>query len=299
MTSADVFYAALCALPPQPRLPTELGEYTDALYNFHGAVYSGLGEGPPLLRLTPEAVAPCDTRALLACSGGLDSVAALAWALRTGLDVHAVFVSKLNRTVNHRELPAFHAVCAALGLPEERMHVLTGVPNVKRTAAVRVPVDGKLKECAGKNQYVLWRMLPLARELGAGAVMFGDDFEDAMHASDHFSDTRQSFELFMPVAVAVLGRPLLHKALPGSLYSKRARIEYLWQHAPEVLPLTASCYQSARNFRRMVIANKMSPNMCGKCFKCLRNLALFKELKLSWDDGREPPAFVRDDTQRL
>ena len=215
---------------------------------------------------------------------GLDSVAALGWALRTGLEVHAVFVDKLNRTVNHRELPAFHAVCAALRLPVERRHVLTGVPHVKRTAVVRVPRDGKLKECAGKNQYVLWRMLPLARELGAGAVMFGDDFEDAGPAPDHFSDTRQSFELFMPVAAAVLGRPLLHKALPESLHSKRARIEYLWQHAPEVIPLTASCYQSARNVRRMMTANKMPPNMCGKCFKCERNLALFKE-----EDHPSPP----------
>ena len=233
---------------------------------------------------------------VLACSGGLDSVAALAWALRTGLEVHAVFVDKLNRAISHREQPAFHAVCAALQLPQERRHVLTGVPNVKCSATVDVPRDGILKECAGKNQYVLWRMLPLARELGAGAVMFGDDFADAGHAPDHFSDTKPSFDLFMPVAAAVLGRPVTHQLLPESLHSKRARIEYLWQHAPEVLPLTASCYQSARNFKRMVAANGMPPNMCGKCFKCARNLALLKELKISWDAGRTPAAFVRDTT---
>ena len=296
MTSVDVFYGALCALPPQPCLPPELAEYTKALYKIHGAALRGLGAAPPLLCLTPAALAASETRVVLACSGGLDSVAALAWALRTGLEVHAVFVDKLNPTISHRELRAFYAVCAALGVPEGRQHVLTGVPNVKCSATVHVPRDGKLKECAGKNQYVLWRMLPLARELGAGVVMFGDDFEDAGHAPDHFSDTKHSFDLFLPVAAAVLGRPVTHQALPESLHSKRARIEYLWQHAPEVLPLTASCYQSARNFTRMVEAYSMPPNMCGKCFKCVRNLALLKELKICWDAGRTPAAFVRDTT---
>ena len=47
-----------------------------------------------------------------------------------------------------------------------------------------------------------------------------------------------SFDLFMPVAVALLGRPLQRLAMPQFLASKRERIAYLWQHAPQLLPLT-------------------------------------------------------------
>ena len=211
---------------------------------------------------------------LVLLSGGPDSAAALAWAMRRGPAIPATFEFPGRP---RPEASAARRVARAMGLPPPR---LIRVPMLRMTGGPAGRLTGEPPGFVPHRNLVYYGLaLALAASVGAQRVVGGQLRTDGRL----FPDGRPAFFRALN-ALAERGAPPgrgCRIVLPFARM-KKAEVLRLGVRLGAPLGLTWSCYRSGRRH-------------CGRCLGCVERREAFRMAGMA--DG-EPPKIPRGDSPR-
>jgi 7-cyano-7-deazaguanine synthase len=208
------------------------------------------------------------TKALVLLSGGLDSTAALLWAMRERGEVHALFIY-YGQPSGQNEVERAIAATRELGVPFNRIDIASAFTGLStglfqaRPSGIVGGVDSAfvparnvvLLSCAAARALSLWPGEPVELVTGfnsgdvAGFPDCSLDFVDALVATINLG-------LAAPARVSI--------ATPWALHSKREIVEWVAATVPARMPLIEaswSCYRER--------------GPCGECTACLTRARAF------------------------
>src|SRR6478609_8841438 len=258
----DEFYTLFSQLPKDVVVPKTLVKYTKALYKHHKLPLDKV-KGTTTTTEIPVSSKPNKKTAVLAFSGGLDSTATLLWAQKHGYNVTPVFVDMLNPSISHREKKAVMSICRKLGV---KPLIIQHSIEMRRETSYK---SHNLDENPAKNQYIWMRLIPIAQNLNAGTIFFGDT-ERPVEEEKYFSDTDKSYVLFGEHSTNLVKHPPVFK-------NKEDAMKLLFSHDPQLFYKTSSCYSRSMYFNSNRKRSGAPKNMCGLCFKCKRLMELLEK----------------------
>lgn len=213
----------------------------------------------------PPVIADATRSAMVAFSGGRDSIAAAIKMVRAGFKTTLFHVEGLNRAAGHREVGGAASLADLMGLPlvtikvvykGDPLHVENPLKNVFVLGAM---IDAGLRLSVPADTYVLGtmetdRIGPAGIESEAGTSDYVDVLEQAMVGFD-----------------GVVGKGL---RLATVLKSNTDSFLTVYQRHPELIEHSRSCFLSeafAAAHRKRVEASfsvGLAPKRCGVCYKC-------------------------------
>lgn len=264
------FYKCFSDLKSSIRIPETLKEYAIELYKHQKIPLKRIQTFPTESSWKGDDIPKLQSRnVLLFLSGGMDSAASMLWAIHNDYNVFPVFVRNLN-TMSKKEEEAAEAIC-------KRFNICT-LTVINHDAEIKNLNSGfqnhNLKENPAKNQYIWFMCLNLMVKYQCEIVMFGNEVE---FQGEYFSDMYSSFTLFMPFVKSCLNTDV---TLITAFSDKKDGLKYIFDYDPKLFSLTHSCYMPLRFFALHNRQTASPPNICGRCFKCIRILKLSNELNI-------------------
>lgn len=206
---------------------------------------------------------------VLGSTGGKDSLAVALLLLKEGMRGVAVHVRGIN--------PAY---------PQEAATAREQARALKMEyREVRVRVNKAYIENPARNHSILLILAAYAHMLGASTVVEGlhkARVGETQPFKTGWSDCNEMAE----AGVEMLSEcaPWLYNRTERLPLSDTESIEYVYNHAPEMVPSIQSCMTTARHHARVrAISCKLAgydlmPGRCGGCYKCCREWLVLREL---------------------
>lgn len=181
-------------------------------------------------------------KCVVLCSGGMDSVTALAWAVHNGYDAHVLFVNYAQRTVS-REQDYSRKAAERLGASWKEFHINLG----ELTHTSLIHEEGGT-EVQGRNTILVGLATAYAQTIQARTVVIGVQTADVT-----YGDARPEWVNHMSEATKVAYNV---EILAPLLYKNKTEIIQLAKELTVNLSETYSCYYD-------------SAQPCGRCPSCL------------------------------
>jgi 7-cyano-7-deazaguanine synthase len=218
----------------------------------------------PLLRKLPgRAQAPgCEVRTLVLLSGGLDSVAALIWAVETGHDPHALFFDYGQPAAQH-EIESALGATRVMRVPFHRCDIRSAFGGqasglfFPSASSVLDGIDTAFVPC--RNVVLL-----TAAAARAGVLWPGEDAQliTGFNRPDGagFPDCTHAFTALLEDTINLGNgaKPIVKIRAPWRNETKREIVEWVAKHAPHrsaLLEQSWSCYRGR--------------GPCGECTACV------------------------------
>jgi len=242
-------------------LPDEIGEWPSALVPLIRNLYMGQDRTLPALTSVRGGIkktkAGDKKLAVVAFTGGRDSVAVSCMLMHEGYDVHLLHFRGLNRSHYYEA-----GNC-------ERIAEYVGVPLTIR----KVKVKGSSGDLSNRfrNQFILCQQLDFAQEIGASAVAQGN------HQADHlgnitkwiwFADARENYAAFQKAFKGDIEYRTGMCVNSSMVYATIAKLR------PDLLKYLGSCVHPHMymDLRRKQTKEQwgvtLLPGRCGVCYKC-------------------------------
>lgn len=254
-----VFFGSTRNVFPDGMVPRMLPPYSAAEFTAAGVVASA--------SLLPPTAAP--RRALVVCSGGLDSVVSATWARSMGYDIHLIHFLYGSRAEGP-EVKAVKAVAGELGCP------LTLFPLNVYSKGDSPLLDPDSKVAGGEegaefaHEWVPARNLLLlsvatafAEARGIDTIVLGNNLEEAGAYPDNEPEFIARFNDLLPFAVGDGKR--MQVIMPVGNMMKHEIVE-LGNRIKAPLHLTWSCYR----------AGELHCGTCGPCYMRRKAFAINK-----------------------
>lgn len=215
----------------------------------------------PILKVPPN------NKALVICSGGLDSVVAATWAIKQGMDVSLIHFSYGSRA-GHPEAKAIAAIADELGIKD----VFSQPIDIYRTCDS--PLLDKFSPIAGgekgaefayewvpaRNLLMLSMATAIAEARGIQTLILGNNLEEAGAYPDNEPEFIAKFNDLLPFAIGD-GKRMQVLMPVGNLM--KHEIVALGHELGAPLHLTWSCYRAGHRH-------------CGKCGPCYMRRTAFQ-----------------------
>lgn len=216
---------------------------------------------------------PQNNRAMLALSGGLDSVYLMHKLLDQGYDVTAVHVAGLNRSSASKEA--------------EQAAKIAHLAGVRCIKAVYKPPKQVYPDNPFKNQFILGIMLDIGIKRGIYRYAVGSDWGTPLREAVAGFTITDSAEVNRGYWDGVRKHfPQAELLFIDARVKKYDRLQYLFRHHRESLELVSSCVSPLRyrehlhgqNVQKYRVA--LMPGRCGSCYKCAMEYILLVEAGL-------------------
>ncbi len=251
-------------------LPAVIGRWPEGLSLLIRNLYECQDRASPvmkpggLIRTTKTGVGKT---AVVAFTGGRDSVAVACMLLDEGYEVHLLHFSGLNRA-HYREAANCERIADYLGVPLEIR---------------KVKVRGRSGDLSNRfrNQFILCQQLDFAESIGASAVAQGNHQADNLNNVTRwiwFADARENYEAFQEAFAGGIEYRTGLCVNPSMVYATIARLR------PDLLVYLGSCVHPHMymDLRRKQTKEKwgvdMLPGRCGVCYKCCWEYLMLGEI---------------------
>lgn len=235
-------------------VPQMLEPYSQALFHSGGIVAHN------------KRSAPERAKALVVCSGGLDSVTAAAWAKDAGYDVTLVHFMYGCRAQQH-EVNAVKAVADELGVPIKFLPMLVygeeASPLLRKDCDIAGGEQGAefaFEWVPARNLVMLALATAYAEQFGFDYIVLGNNLEEAGAYPDNEPEFYRRFNDLLPFAVGDGKRVEVLQPV-GNLM--KHEIVKLGHKVGAPLHLTWSCYKHGKKH-------------CGKCGPCYMRKTAFE-----------------------
>lgn len=256
VTDSGCFFASARDMLPSSCVPQMLKPYTIAEFNEFGIVRSeDLDPGEPFVN-----------RALVVCSGGLDSVVSAAWAIKQGYQVRLIHFMYGSRA-QEPELEAIHKIAKELNVPLTLKHLPVYDKSDSPLLDANSKVAGGEAGAEFAHEWVPARNLLLlavatayAEANGYETLVLGNNMEEAGAYPDNEPEFIAKFNDLLPFAIGDGKR--LQVIMPVGNMMKHEIVK-LGHEVGAPMHLTWSCYRSGTKH-------------CGTCGPCYMRRTAFE-----------------------